>query len=92
MQKGFSGFKFITLISGHTYGNENDGIIFVRTDLEGKPEIPADIDHVVDISRGTTIGLGEATVATIEHVLAAIVGLDIDNITFVLQHLRNSHF
>ena len=59
---------------------KNAGIIFVRTDLEGQPEIPADIDHVIDISRGTTIGLNGASVATIEHVLAAVKGLDIDNI------------
>lgn len=59
---------------------KNEGIIFIRTDLEGKPQIPADIDHVIDISRGTTIGIREATVATIEHVLAAIKGLSIDNI------------
>jgi UDP-3-O-[3-hydroxymyristoyl] N-acetylglucosamine deacetylase/3-hydroxyacyl-[acyl-carrier-protein] dehydratase len=59
---------------------ENEGIVFVRTDLPGNPEIPADIDHVIDISRGTTIGIKEATVATIEHVLAAIKGLNIDNI------------
>ncbi len=59
---------------------KNDGIYFVRTDLEGQPKIPADIDHVIDISRGTTIGIGNATVATIEHVLAAIKGLNIDNI------------
>lgn len=56
------------------------GIVFVRSDLEGQPEIPADIDHVIDISRGTTIGINKATVATIEHVLAAIKGLNIDNI------------
>ena len=59
---------------------KNAGIIFVRTDLEGNPEIPADIEHVIDISRGTTIGIKDATVATIEHVLAAIRGMDIDNI------------
>ncbi len=59
---------------------KNEGIYFVRTDLEGQPKIPADIDHVIDISRGTTIGVGNATVATIEHVLAAIKGLNIDNI------------
>ena len=59
---------------------ENEGVIFVRTDLPGKPEIPADIDHVIDISRGTTIGINDATVATVEHVLAAIKGMDIDNI------------
>jgi len=60
--------------------NENEGIVFIRTDLENNPRIPADIEHVVDISRGTTIGIGDATVATIEHVLAAIKGLNIDNI------------
>ncbi|MCB5224066.1 MAG: bifunctional UDP-3-O-[3-hydroxymyristoyl] N-acetylglucosamine deacetylase/3-hydroxyacyl-ACP dehydratase [Candidatus Cloacimonadaceae bacterium] len=59
---------------------EDEGIIFVRTDLPDNPEIPADIDHVVDISRGTTIGLNDARVGTIEHVLAAIKGLGIDNI------------
>jgi len=59
---------------------KNEGIVFIRTDMENKPEIPADIDHVVDISRGTTIGIGKATVATIEHVLAAVKGLNIDNI------------
>lgn len=58
----------------------DEGIVFIRTDLPDKPEIPADIDHVVDISRGTTIGLNGVTVGTIEHVLAAIKGLTIDNI------------
>ena len=57
-----------------------EGIVFIRTDLPNLPEIPADIDHVVDISRGTTIGLDGATVGTIEHVLSAIKGLRIDNI------------
>jgi len=59
---------------------ENSGIKFVRTDLGGRPEIPANVDYVVDISRGTTLGLGDAKVHTVEHVLAAIVGLQIDNI------------
>ena len=53
---------------------ENHGIKFVRADLGGKPEIPAIADNVVDVSRGTTIGIGEAKVHTVEHVLAAIVG------------------
>ena len=79
-------YRGIGLHSGETStitfkpANENAGIVFVRTDIEGNPEIPADIEHVVDISRGTTIGIGKATVATIEHVLAAIKGLTIDNI------------
>jgi UDP-3-O-[3-hydroxymyristoyl] N-acetylglucosamine deacetylase/3-hydroxyacyl-[acyl-carrier-protein] dehydratase len=59
---------------------QDDGICFKRVDLPGEPCIPADIDHVVDISRGTTIGIKKATVGTIEHVLAAVKGMDIDNI------------
>jgi UDP-3-O-[3-hydroxymyristoyl] N-acetylglucosamine deacetylase/3-hydroxyacyl-[acyl-carrier-protein] dehydratase len=59
---------------------ENYGVRFRRVDLPGSPEVPADVDHVVDISRGTTIELGEARVHTVEHVLAALVGLQVDNI------------
>jgi len=59
---------------------ENHGIKFVRTDLGGNPEIPAIADNVIDVSRGTTIGIGDAKVHTVEHVLAAIMGLQIDNI------------
>jgi len=59
---------------------EDFGIRFRRTDLGGSPEIPADVDHVVDISRGTTLAVGEAKVHTVEHVLAALVGLQIDNV------------
>lgn len=58
---------------------ENYGYKFVRTDLPGSPEIPALVDNVVDISRGTTLGVGDARVHTVEHVLAALVGLEIDN-------------
>ncbi len=63
----------------------NSGIRFKRTDLKDSPEIPADIDHVVDISRGTTIGEGEVRIHTVEHVLAAIVGLEIDNVLVELD-------
>ena len=58
----------------------NHGIIFKRVDLEGGPEIPALAEYVVDVSRGTTIELGPAKISTIEHSLAALVGLEIDNI------------
>ncbi|RJP80926.1 MAG: bifunctional UDP-3-O-[3-hydroxymyristoyl] N-acetylglucosamine deacetylase/3-hydroxyacyl-ACP dehydratase [Candidatus Zixiibacteriota bacterium] len=58
---------------------ENHGIRFRRLDVPGSPSIPALIDHVVDISRGTTIGMGEVRVHTVEHVLAALAGLEIDN-------------
>lgn len=58
----------------------NTGIRFIRVDLENKPEILADIDHVTDISRGTTIGINGVKIHTVEHVLAAIFGLEIDNV------------
>ncbi len=58
----------------------DSGIVFVRTDLEDRPVIPAILDHVVDVSRGTTIGIGAATVHTIEHAMAALVGTGIDNV------------
>lgn len=64
---------------------ENYGIRFVRTDLGGNPEIPALADYVIDVSRGTTLAVGEAKVYTVEHVLAAIVGLQIDNIIVELN-------
>lgn len=67
---------------------ENYGIKFVRIDLGGKPEIPANADNVVDVSRGTTLGIGEAKVHTVEHVLAAIVGLQIDNIIIELNGIE----
>jgi UDP-3-O-[3-hydroxymyristoyl] N-acetylglucosamine deacetylase/3-hydroxyacyl-[acyl-carrier-protein] dehydratase len=66
----------------------NSGIKFVRVDLGGQPEIPAIADNVVDVSRGTTIGIGEAKVYTVEHVLAAIAGLQIDNITIELDGIE----
>ncbi len=59
---------------------ENHGIVFRRTDVGGKPEIPALADFVVDVSRGTTLGVGDIKVHTVEHVLAAVAGLEIDNI------------
>lgn len=84
--KSSASFRGVGLHSGEVStitfkpATKDAGIVFIRSDLEGNPEIPADIDHVIDISRGTTIGINKATVATIEHVLAAIKGLNIDNI------------
>ncbi len=59
---------------------ENYGIQFSRTDVIGSPEIRADIEHVVDISRGTTIGQNGVRIHTVEHALAAVSGLRIDNV------------
>jgi len=58
----------------------NAGVVFYRVDLPDKPAIPANIDNVVNVSRGTTIGIGDAKVHTVEHAMAAIVGLGIDNL------------
>ncbi|MCJ8211784.1 bifunctional UDP-3-O-[3-hydroxymyristoyl] N-acetylglucosamine deacetylase/3-hydroxyacyl-ACP dehydratase [Mucilaginibacter sp. RS28] len=59
---------------------ENHGFKFRRIDLEGHPIIDADVDNVTDTSRGTTITQNGASVSTVEHVLAALVGLEIDNV------------
>jgi len=55
------------------------GVVFVRTDLAGKPELKARAHHVVDTELATTLGLGAVRVHTVEHVLAALLGLGIDN-------------
>lgn len=57
----------------------NHGYKFKRVDLENQPIIDALAENVVDTSRGTTIGNKNFKVWTIEHVLAALVGLQIDN-------------
>lgn len=59
---------------------ENHGIRFKRMDLEGQPEIPADVDYVIETARGTTLAIQEARVSTVEHALAAASGLQIDNL------------
>ena len=58
---------------------ENTGYIFVRTDVEKEVEIPALVENVVDLARGTTLGIDDVKVHTVEHVLAALAGLQIDN-------------
>jgi UDP-3-O-[3-hydroxymyristoyl] N-acetylglucosamine deacetylase/3-hydroxyacyl-[acyl-carrier-protein] dehydratase len=55
------------------------GIMFVRTDLPDRPAVPARVDRVVACPRRTTIQQGAATVEMIEHVMAALAGLWIDN-------------
>lgn len=64
---------------------ENSGITFYRVDLEGKPAIPADVDNVVGVARGTTLGIGDAKVHTVEHALSAMAGLGIDNLDIELD-------
>lgn len=59
---------------------ENHGFKFQRIDLPGSPIIDADVDNVTDTSRGTTITQNGASVSTVEHTLAALAGLELDNI------------
>jgi len=59
--------------------NPGFGYQFQRTDLPNQPIIKADCDLVTDTSRGTTLQLGDAKISTVEHILAALVGLGIDN-------------
>lgn len=58
---------------------ENYGIKFQRVDLENQPIIEADVDYVTEIQRGTTLTKNGNSVSTIEHSLAALTGLGIDN-------------
>jgi UDP-3-O-[3-hydroxymyristoyl] N-acetylglucosamine deacetylase/3-hydroxyacyl-[acyl-carrier-protein] dehydratase len=69
---------------------ENYGRRFVRVDIDNSPEIPAIVDYVVqdqtiDSLRGTTLKVDDVEVHTVEHVLAALVGLEIDNVCIELN-------
>ncbi|MBU1065347.1 bifunctional UDP-3-O-[3-hydroxymyristoyl] N-acetylglucosamine deacetylase/3-hydroxyacyl-ACP dehydratase [bacterium] len=67
---------------------ENSGIRFVRSDVKNCPQIVADINHVVDIARGTTIAQNGVQIHTVEHVLAAVTGLEIDNIFIEVNNIE----
>jgi len=59
----------------------DEGIVFVREDLPGSPGIKAAAFKVVDNHRGTTIGEGDVKITTVEHILAALSGMGVDNVT-----------
>ncbi len=59
---------------------EGAGVSFQRTDLPGKPVIPANVKYVLGTIRQTLIGIGDARIHTIEHVLAAVRAYEIDNL------------
>ena len=61
------------------------GIQFKRIDLPNQPLIKADCDLVTDTSRGTTLQVGDAKVSTVEHLLAALVGMGVDNVLIELN-------
>ena len=60
-------------------GAENGGYKFIRSDIEGAPVLLADVNKVVSTNRGTTIETQGVSVATVEHLLSALRGNQIDN-------------
>ena len=60
------------------------GIVFRRTDLAGTPEVAARLTEVEAVERRTAIGRGEATIHTVEHLLAAVAAHEIDDLTIDL--------
>ena len=63
----------------------NNGYTFVRVDLEGSPIIEADANYVVNTQRGTNLEKLGVKIQTSEHVLAAFVGCDVDNVIIELN-------
>ncbi|KRB53761.1 bifunctional UDP-3-O-[3-hydroxymyristoyl] N-acetylglucosamine deacetylase/3-hydroxyacyl-ACP dehydratase [Flavobacterium sp. Root186] len=63
----------------------NNGFTFVRVDLQGQPVIEADANYVVNTQRGTNLEKLGVKIQTPEHVLAAVVGCDLDNIIIELD-------
>ncbi|AXO79156.1 bifunctional UDP-3-O-[3-hydroxymyristoyl] N-acetylglucosamine deacetylase/3-hydroxyacyl-ACP dehydratase [Olleya aquimaris] len=66
--------------------SENTGFAFKRIDLEGTPVIEADANYVTSTQRGTCLEKNGVTIQTCEHVLAALIGLDIDNAILELDN------
>jgi len=64
---------------------EDHGVVFRRIDLYGKPEIRANVEHITELVRSTTLTSGHAKVHTVEHVLSALSGLGIDNVLVELD-------
>ncbi len=79
-------FSGIGIHTGHEVNlklcpaEKGTGIAFQRMDLRSKPIIPATVEYVQDTARCTTIGIGDAKVHTIEHVMAALYACGIDNV------------
>lgn len=64
---------------------ENHGFAFKRVDLEGEPIIEADANYVVNTQRGTNLEKRGVKIQTSEHVLAALIGMDLDNVMIELD-------
>lgn len=63
----------------------NTGIRFRRVDLPNQPEIAATLEHIASTDRGTSLQQGEARVHTVEHLLAAVSALELDNLVIEIN-------
>src|SRR4051812_26855743 len=66
-------------------GKPNQGVLFLRTDLADSVPIPANYQNIVNTQLATTLGMGKVTVGTIEHLMAALHGCNIDNVIVELN-------
>ncbi len=65
--------------------DKNSGVRFLRTDINNEAFVNADVKNVADTTRGTTLEENGNRIATVEHVLAAIAGFEIDNIVMEID-------
>lgn len=66
----------------------NSGIKFARIDLEDKPVIEVNVDNILGVSRGTAIGKNSVRVESVEHILAALSGMGIDNLLIETDNIE----
>ncbi len=66
-------------------GKPGQGVLFRRTDLAARPEVSARVEEVEATERRTAIGKGETTIHTVEHLLAAVVALELDDLVIELD-------
>ncbi len=66
-------------------GTSGAGVRFRRTDLDSRPEIPARVNEVEATERRTAIGHGDTTIHTVEHLLAAVLVLELDDLMIELD-------
>ena len=67
---------------------EGSGIVFKRSDLPGHPIVPATVEYVLANARNTTLGIANIRIHTVEHVLAALRALHIDNLCIDIQGIE----
>lgn len=84
-------FSGIALFSGREINvrllpaEPDTGVVFVRTDLDGRPKVPARAEYVSSTTRRTSLKDGSAEVSTVEHILAAAAGARVDNMIVELD-------